>query len=252
LCTSSSLSSYKIFCLADVIVTPSFVCAASIHYVNAPSGPTRLRTYIPERNRTEDCKIWQAGRATSAAPGLFSEISIGREGQEMTFIDGAIGANNPVKELVDEVTELYGAERKIGCVVSIGTGVADVIGYSPSGFREMLFHEKLLKALGKLTTDSERVAEEMEKRYRDADPTIYWRLNVNRGLSNIQLDEWQNLRQVKAYTLEYLKSSRVTGMVDEIVAALTLPPEVSRLLYFKGLALQFNSHFRHANAEHLW
>jgi hypothetical protein len=203
----------------------SFLCATHARYVNAPSGPVRLRTYIPDKNKLDNCRIWEAGRATAAAPRLFDRISIGREGEQIEFIDGAMGANNPIRELVDEAVMLYGAERKVACVISIGTGVANVINYDQSGFWEKIFRKNLIASLVKLAADSDKVAEEMEKKYRAATPTMYWRLNVDRGLNNIRLDEWQDLGGVKTYAHEYLRQNQATGIVDEIVAALTITPE---------------------------
>jgi len=46
----------------------------------------------------EGCKIWQAARATSAAPTFFKRIKIGRK-QE--YIDGGMGCNNPSEVVLD-------------------------------------------------------------------------------------------------------------------------------------------------------
>jgi patatin-like phospholipase/acyl hydrolase len=42
-------------------------------------------------------KIWEVCRATSAASSFFDPIAVGRYEEE--FVDGGIGANNPVTEL---------------------------------------------------------------------------------------------------------------------------------------------------------
>lgn len=57
-------------------------------------GPVYFRTYIPKHgeNPLPDIKIWEAARATSAAPAYFKRIKVGSE----ELIDGGLGANNPV------------------------------------------------------------------------------------------------------------------------------------------------------------
>ena len=45
-------------------------------------------------------RIWEAARATSAASSFFDPIKIGQFGEE--FVDGAVGANNPVAQLWNE------------------------------------------------------------------------------------------------------------------------------------------------------
>ena len=57
-------------------------------------------------------------------PPFFKRIEIGRK---QPFIDGGLGRNNPSHVLLDEAKALFGA-RQIGCLVSIGTGQAEVIG----------------------------------------------------------------------------------------------------------------------------
>jgi predicted acylesterase/phospholipase RssA len=48
-------------------------------------------------------KIWEAARATSAATTFFKPITIGDE----TFIDGATGANNPVRYMLAEARDVF-------------------------------------------------------------------------------------------------------------------------------------------------
>jgi patatin-like phospholipase/acyl hydrolase len=55
-----------------------------------------LRTYVnpAEPGLYGDWEIWQAGRATSAAPSYFDRMKVG----DYEFIDGGLGFNNPVGE----------------------------------------------------------------------------------------------------------------------------------------------------------
>lgn len=69
-------------------------------------------------------KVWQAARATSAAPTFFTPCEIPELG---VFLDGALGHNNPTNEALDELDVLIKEDpefkdRNIDCIVSIGTG----------------------------------------------------------------------------------------------------------------------------------
>jgi predicted acylesterase/phospholipase RssA len=65
-----------------------------------------------------DCEVWQAGRATSAAPTYFDPYEVGSE----SYVDGGVLANNPVQVAIDEAQDLY-PQRRIGLVVSLGCGI---------------------------------------------------------------------------------------------------------------------------------
>lgn len=61
--------------------------------------------------------IWQAGRATSAAPTLFDRLNY----SDKSYTDGGTIANNPTKEAIYEATSLW-PERDIALIFGIGTG----------------------------------------------------------------------------------------------------------------------------------
>ena len=62
-----------------------------------------------------NCHVWEAGRATGAAPSYLDSIEIDRR----VYIDGGLLANNPTMEALEEAHMLFPG-RKIGCVVSLG------------------------------------------------------------------------------------------------------------------------------------
>ena len=70
--------------------------------------------------------IWEAARASSAAPTYFEEF-------QMKFVDGGVMSNNPTIDLMTEVFshEQGGEGVKIGCVISLGTGIPPIT--RPSG-----------------------------------------------------------------------------------------------------------------------
>ena len=78
----------------------SFVMAVRKDAANN-RGPVFLRSYLPNYTVMEideiaallpDIKVWEAGRATSAAPAYFKAFSVGK----YELVDGGLGANNPL------------------------------------------------------------------------------------------------------------------------------------------------------------
>jgi len=61
-------------------------------------APVLLRSYTNPLKPSDlpSILMWQAGRATSAAPAYFKPIQVG----EYSLVDGGLGANNPIGWLV--------------------------------------------------------------------------------------------------------------------------------------------------------
>ncbi|KAI0842885.1 acyl transferase/acyl hydrolase/lysophospholipase [Hypoxylon sp. FL0890] len=97
-----------------------FVTATFEHAANN-RGPLILRSYTNKQVKSElpTIKLWQAARATSAAPAYFKPIDV--DGYKL--VDGGLGANNPLGWLWTEVLSVFGPVRKTDCFLSIGTGI---------------------------------------------------------------------------------------------------------------------------------
>ncbi|GCB20451.1 calcium-independent phospholipase A2-gamma [Aspergillus awamori] len=86
-----------------------FVCA-----VREDTGVQEMfRTYPPGSH----CKVWQAARATSAAPFYFPTAWVDGVG----YWDGGLRANNPVRAVWEEKRRVF-PDRGTKCVMSVGTG----------------------------------------------------------------------------------------------------------------------------------
>lgn len=59
----------------------------------------------------------------------------------------------------------------------------------------------------------------MQSRFQNC-PGLYHRLNVDRGLEEISLSEWEKLPDVKTHTEAYLNDNAVSRGIDGIVYAL--------------------------------
>ena len=119
--------------------------------------PVLFRAY-PSHKMHLGCKIWEAAWATSAAPAFFKHIKIGR-GQP--FIDGGLGQNNPSRVVLDEANTLFKA-HPIGCLMSIGTGQAEIISIKKPGFLQQVLLTDVIEALKAISTDCEAIHEDMQ------------------------------------------------------------------------------------------
>ncbi|XP_006463282.1 hypothetical protein AGABI2DRAFT_74034, partial [Agaricus bisporus var. bisporus H97] len=192
----------------------SFVCAKNAHNMEIP---VLFRTY-QSRETHLNCKIWEAARATSAAPTFFKRIIIGRD---QPFIDGGLGRNNPSQVVLEEATALFGA-RQIGCLVSIGTGQAGIIGIKKPGLWQRILPTDVIDALKKITTDCESTHEDVLHRFSNL-PSTYFRLNVEQGMQEIEFSEWEKLSNAEAHTTQYMRKEEVAKKLDLLVSAIRAP-----------------------------
>jgi hypothetical protein len=194
----------------------SFVCAMNAYNMNA-NIPVLFRTYQSRETHT-GCKIWEAARATSAAPTFFKRIEIGRN---QPFIDGGLGCNNPSRVLLDEAKVVFGA-RQIGCLVSVGTGQPETISIKKPGIFQQIIPKDVIDALKAIATDCEATHEMMLGLFANT-PNTYFRLNVEQGMQGIQLAEWEKGGNVEAHTAQYMKRKEVGNMLDLLVKAVSVP-----------------------------
>ncbi|PVI00123.1 FabD/lysophospholipase-like protein [Periconia macrospinosa] len=192
---------------------------------NALGLPRILSTYDPNDRTT---KIWEALRATSAAPTFFEEMTFGTP--RVTYLDGGVGFNNPCAE-VDYAAKALWEGRSIGVIVSVGTGLQSIpsvkkmASWLPFGLGTDI---ALASALAGMATGTARVDNEMKRMYYNTS-TKYYRFDVDRGLANVSLEQWMKEDEMAALTELYMrdaKQSRSARQFGEIMAKLSaLPPK---------------------------
>jgi len=139
--------------------------------------PKILTTYDPKDQTT---RIWEALRATSAAPAFFEEMQFGTP--KISYLGGSIGFNNPCAEVAYAAKAVWKG-RPIGIIVSVGTGlrsmpsVKKIASWLPFGLGTGL---SLVSALADMATSTVRVDNEMKRMCSGSD-TKYYRFDVNRG-----------------------------------------------------------------------
>lgn len=186
-------------------------------------SPRLFRTYEVAENGTCNCLVWEAARATSAAPTFFKRIEIGEPGGiKEPFIDGGVGRNNPTNCVLEEA-EMTFPGREITCLVSIGCGQPKTAGIGP---RPSFYHRvipthywSVVKALKYIATDCENTAQEVSKKFRTK-PNIYFRFNVEQGMQTIEMSEYQDLDKIAAHTQAYLRREENSRRVDAVVRKL--------------------------------
>lgn len=196
----------------------AFVCAMPAKNM---AYPRRFRTYQVRENAGPNCFIWEAARATTAAPTFFKRISIGEEGHaKEEFIDGGVRCNNPVIQVTEEARTLFGDDSTLGCLVSIGTGHPGVIGLSePDSFQKILPTE-MIGVLKRIATDCESTAEDIAKRFRDH-KDHFFRYNVTHGAGSISLEEWKMMADIETHTKAYLEQSEISNSINLVVKILS-------------------------------
>ena len=179
--------------------------------------PAIFRTYESPKEPSIPCKVWEAARATSAAPTFFKNIEIGP--RAIPFIDGGLGRNNPTAQLLEEAEDVYSKE-KVACVISIGTGQVNIVNISDPNFIERnIVPIGVIKAVVAISTDCEETAQQMEKRFKHW-PGTYFRFNVDQGLQKVKLGDWEKLGQVADLTRHYIHLEEVDRKLDRAVQAL--------------------------------
>ena len=174
----------------------SFVCTTAKEI----TGITRLRSYSLPDELGLPATICEAALATSAATGFFDPVSIGAR----QFVDGALGANNPVDEVEGEASNIWCSETGelkplVKCFISIGTG-------NPG---TKAIEDNLLKFLSTTLVDIVTDTENTEKRFigkwrQHFNEKRYFRLNVEQGLQGVGLAEYKEQGAIEAATENYL------------------------------------------------
>lgn len=166
---------------------------------------THLTSFATSRGANDpSVTIVEAVRATSAASSYFDPVIIGKHQEQ--YLDGATGANNPVRELwtaAQDVWDESPVADRIKCLVSIGTGLPSLEAFGQSIV-------DVGKSLLALATETEHTAEIFAREHRDlARSKRYFRFSVDRGLESVGLEEAAKTAVVVSATRRYLETQAV-------------------------------------------
>jgi hypothetical protein len=220
-----------------------------------PAGPIAVfRSYSGRDVRPSNCTIWEAARATTAAPCFFKEIRFGT--LPVSYVDGGLGCNNPSEVALVEAKQLWPTSKHF-CLVSIGTGRHKAVGLTPSNAyprnEEDTFFKRIrsflpgvdfpglttarnfpkgataligmARALESLVTNSEEVHQRLLLTSEEGNPFPYFRFNVPREIGDIGLADWKKEEELATGTLAYLGDNEVRRAKIDCVKYLISPPE---------------------------
>lgn len=95
-------------------------------------------------------------------------------------------------------------------VLSLGTGLGDVVTIENTRL-------SVINALKKMAASSKQVAARLNKQHGDSDQ--YFRFNVDQGLQDIRLSDWEKASRISAHTHNYLMENE--RMINEFVESFT-------------------------------
>ena len=217
--------------------TPTFVVATKMYA--ASGSATLFRSYSCKKGNADRCFIWEAARATTAAPSFFAPITINDPKPPASYVDGGLKHNNPSEVAIEEAKLLWPNAKRF-CLVSIGTGKQKVsklpkpVSNNPLSkipvLRVLSGGVKGVQALAKiaavgveLSTSSGQVHERMYKRANEKNEEFpYYRFDVD-GVDDVGLEEWKKVEELGQITQSYMESAEVTRMLGFCVNDLRGP-----------------------------
>lgn len=180
------------------------------------AGITRLRSYTLADEGDIPATICEAALATSAATGFFDPVAIGAR----QFVDGALGANNPIVEVEGEAANIWSSgtgdlKPLVKCFISIGTGKPGKKALEDNVFKF------LSKSLVGIVTNTEETEQNFVARWaKHYDDNRYFRFNVDQGLQEVGLAEYKEQGRMQAATDEYLRQQAQKFRVRDCVGNL--------------------------------
>ena len=154
--------------------------------------------------------MWEACRATSAAPTFFDPVQIGPYKQ--SFIDGGLGYNNPIFKVYDEAQNIW-PDRTV-VATSIGTGEVPGIAFGGN-------LKKIAESITKIVTGCDVVADDF---YNASKAMVaeerYFRFSVIHGLGSIGLEEHKHIGEIVDQTQEYLSRGEPQTKLKRCIKAL--------------------------------
>jgi hypothetical protein len=158
-----------------------------------------FRTYRSPR-RCLDCTFVEAACATMAMPEYFSSVAIGPRLRKQVFAGIPHGFNNPMREVLKEAQLVFGEKRPVSLVLSLGSG-------QRARLSDLDHHVTRLSRI-----HSDGVERDLQHQLHGLG--AYLRLNVDRGMESIELNDWDKLGSIETYTNIYLEMNQITNYID--------------------------------------
>ena len=164
-----------------------------------------------------NCKIWEAARATSAAPFYFPSAVV----EGVKFWDGGLANNNPVLEVLAERSQLY-PQRPVNCMISLGTGFSE---HKPSKSTLAVLGKgkRVLNNVTNVNINHERAREQLR-----TDGVPYFRFNPSTAEDEIGLADYKLLNALARHTETYLDREQIKAQIKQCAELLYHRSNTSR------------------------
>ncbi|KIM26165.1 hypothetical protein M408DRAFT_197093 [Serendipita vermifera MAFF 305830] len=173
----------------------------------------QFRAYL-HRGRSIDCTFVEAACATLAIPEFFTPISIGPPLRKQRFIGIPLGFNNPTKQVLEEARLQFGDEKQVSLILSLGSGRPNAFSFDSLD----LYPDNHGNLLTRLMLGCERIARELS--FQMSELSAYLRLNVDKGVENMKLTDWDRLGDIEGHTDVYLQAPGIGEAVENASHAL--------------------------------
>ena len=145
-------------------------------------------------------------------------MTIEVNGKPESYVDAALGCNNPLNELLHEAADVFGKQRRIGCIVSLGTGTKELpidLGRPTGVFNTIGWAIRVISVLKELAVDTEKDSYEIQERLKGFNGTVF-RFNVTGGADNIRLSSYEKIGELKKRTRTYLSEPSIKNDIQEV------------------------------------
>lgn len=227
---------------------PTFVVATKGLHADGP--PTLFRSYQCTGRNADPCTIWEAARATSAAPLFFKPITIKTPVPGGTYTDGGLGHNNPAEVALSEAQRLWSSVKKFA-LVSVGAGRLKSIRIVENSMQSLDINAsrtekqrrgitrraaageialtRIQEACVELAFNSEQVHQRLFNLSTSVDPEKrfpYHRFNVERDMHEIEFHEWDAMEALGSHTTSYMEEVEQELKRNKCVEDLINPPAI--------------------------
>jgi len=191
----------------------------------AHEASTKGSSAVTDSDEHLNCKIWEIGRATTAAPTYFKAVKMKRF-EHARFTDGGFpGYNNPTLVAYTSIKQTSGGVDMPFTIVSIGTGKKKTEQKRGAWWAKgPLEIDALIQSSLEFATESEITHQIISGML--ADNSKYWRLNVSDDIGNVVLDDWRGshgcdtLDQLDGATKRYLRNPETRESIKEVAKSL--------------------------------
>lgn len=206
-----------IFSIRDFDMKDPYIFRSYDH----PKYDVKMNELTEGARRGIDYQLWEAARATSAAPTFFSPVNI----DQSMFLDAALGFNNPSWEAYKEVKAIQAQSSRPQakmCLVSIGSGASGSgsLGMRPLRRRSTPRLLGLLESAVNSMTETNRAVQKMRSLVDVEKEVAFFRFDPPG--EDIQIDDYKKHHKIETKTQEWLQQPKVVSQIGDCAKQLIL------------------------------